>query len=135
VPDSAFTQVPPSEESSDQEDCRINSSARETVVPDSAFTQVPPLEESLDQEDCGINSTRFPGLLFEVLSDPRFAEILCWLPDGEKFVVRDLQNFETVVLSEIWDTITVESFRKQLTRCSFSSKKSKKKNTLTARHD
>jgi len=63
----------------------------------------------------------FPKRLMAIVSDPLHSDLICWLPQGHAFVIRDINRFSAYILEEhmIPETTNISRFLKKLHRCGF----------------
>ena len=65
---------------------------------------------------------RFPNALLDMLSNPEFASIVSWIPNGRAFAIHDESKFTSLILPKYFPRITVfRSFIRQLNRWQFRS--------------
>jgi HSF-type DNA-binding len=63
------------------------------------------------------DSMLFPQKLMDILADPLNQEAICWLPDGQAFVIRDRDLFaETVMPRYFSRKAKYSSFTRKLNR-------------------
>jgi len=65
---------------------------------------------------------RFPNALLDMLSNPQFASIVSWIPNGRAFTIHDESKFTSLILPKYFPRITVfRSFVRKLNRWGFHS--------------
>ena len=65
---------------------------------------------------------RFPNALLDMLSNPDFASIVSWIPNGRAFAIHDESKFASLILPKYFPRITVfRSFVRKLNRWGFRS--------------
>jgi hypothetical protein len=61
----------------------------------------------------------FPVILFDILENPEYREILTWLPGGKAFIVLDKERFVTEILPTYFKACLFPSFARKLQRWQF----------------
>ena len=65
---------------------------------------------------------KFPRALLDMLSNPQFASIVSWIPNGRAFAIHDESKFASLILPKYFPRITVfRSFVRKLNRWQFRS--------------
>lgn len=65
---------------------------------------------------------KFPRALLDMLSNPQFASIVSWIPNGGAFAIHDESKFTSLILPKYFPRITVfRSFVRKLNRWQFRS--------------
>lgn len=75
-------------------------------------------DEASDEHD--YSAKIFPQRLFDVLSDERNADCICWLPHGRGFIVRNREKFTAEVLPRYFKQTKFNSFTRRLNRWNFT---------------
>ena len=65
----------------------------------------------------------FPEILFEILSDNEYSNIISWLPAGTSFAIHDISQFQCVILPKYFRKVIFRSFVRKLNRWGFRSVK------------
>ena len=65
------------------------------------------------------HSRSFVQVLMDILSNTYLSSIICWLPDGQSFLIADQKNFEKIVLPSYFRTSLFNSFVRKLNRWGF----------------
>eukprot|EP00986_Skeletonema_menzelii_P019919 scaffold29574_cov223-Skeletonema_menzelii.AAC.1 len=61
----------------------------------------------------------FVQLLMDILNDRRNASIICWVPDGQSFLIADQKRFEQEILPTVFRGSLFNSFVRKLNRWGF----------------
>jgi len=61
----------------------------------------------------------FPEILFEIVSNPNYQDIISWLPHGQGFQIHEKQLFAKRILPDYFDGTKFTSFTRRLKRWSF----------------
>lgn len=64
--------------------------------------------------------TLFLTSLFNMVSDVRFQDIICWNARGDGFVLKNVKQFESTVLPAYAKTVRYSSFLRSLSYYSFT---------------
>lgn len=66
---------------------------------------------------------KFPKVLYQLLEDATrngYEDIVCFLPHGRSFIVKDIEKFETIVMPKYFKMSVWKSFRRQLNLYDFT---------------
>mmetsp|Transcript_6896 Transcript_6896/g.10188 ORF Transcript_6896/g.10188 Transcript_6896/m.10188 type:complete len:519 (-) Transcript_6896:378-1934(-) len=66
------------------------------------------------------DSSPFPLKLMEILDHNRHGDIICWLPHGRGFIIRDKKRFEIEVMPHYFKESKYTSFTRRLNRWNFT---------------
>jgi len=63
---------------------------------------------------------KFPAILFEILENPEYSDIITWLPGGKAFIVLDKERFVAEILPAYFKECQFPSFARKLQRWQFA---------------
>mmetsp|Transcript_40707 Transcript_40707/g.85520 ORF Transcript_40707/g.85520 Transcript_40707/m.85520 type:complete len:505 (+) Transcript_40707:142-1656(+) len=78
------------------------------------FSQVKVSPEDDRQDDKGKNRPNFPAKLHEIVSNPAYQHIICWLPHGRSWKIVDKYLLTSVVIPHHFSHAKFESFNRSV---------------------
>jgi len=67
-----------------------------------------------------IRKNFFPYHLIDILSNPLFEDVICWMSDGKSFIIKDSSKFSDIVLSKtFYKNSNIHSFIRKMHRWGF----------------
>lgn len=92
---------------------------RAEIIPEIVLSGSKPMRDTSKQQS--LNISTFAVRLMKVVSDPFLSDIICWVPDGHAFIIRDVLNFpEKILKNSFPETKTMAGFMRKLHRWGFT---------------